>query len=134
MKYGYAALMGVVVLAACGGSNPPIIPASSCLGLADDLKTLREGDELPRVVQVMGIPKKAYRAFSPFGRSYDVLEYEVPKSACARAVLHINEKLQIIFDSHGQYVGHGDAAFMRFRRATTVRVEPLVIDPVVLQP
>lgn len=133
MRYVVLAL-GLVALVGCGRAPQPVTHASNCLGLADDLKTLHVGDELPRVVQVLGMPKKAYRAYSPFGRSYDVLEYDVGKSGCARAVLHIDDKLQVIFDGNGQYVGYGDEAFMRFRRATTLRVEQLVIDPVVLRP
>jgi len=133
-------MLAVMVLAAVGmagcGSRPIPIPNTgrNCLGTADDLKTLRVGDELPRVVQVLGMPNRSYRAYSPFGRSYDVLEYDVGSSACARAVLHVDEKMQVVFDSKGQYVGSGGEAFMRFRRATTVRVEPLVLDPVILQP
>ena len=134
MRYGYLALLGVIAMAGCGRAAPPITPAGNCIGLADDLKTLQVGDELPRVVQVLGMPKRSFRAYSPFGRSYDVLEYPVQPSPCMRAVLHVNDKLQIVFDGHGQYVGYGDEAFMRFRRATTVRVEPLVIDPVVFRP
>lgn len=128
-------LMVAASLAGCGrGPEPKVRTGGNCLGLADDLKTLRAGDELPRVVQVLGVPDKAYRAYSPFGRAYDVLEYNVGGSACARAVLHIDEKLQVVFDSKGGYVGSGHEAYMKFRRATTLRVEPLVIDPVILKP
>lgn len=134
----YACLILLVLtagLAACGSSLPPVASYDGkCIGMADDLKTLRTGDELPRVIQVIGWPTRSYRAYSPFGHSYDVLEYDIGGSPCTRAVLHIDKKLQVIFDNKGGYVGSGDESFMRFRRATTVRVEPLVIDPVILKP
>lgn len=124
-------------LAACG--RAPIRQPDrgyNCIGVADDLKTLRVGDELPRVIQVLGMPSKAYRVYSPFGRSYDVLQYDVGESPCAKAVLHARRKgmMPVVFDAKGQYVGAGDDVYMRFRRSTLVRTEALIIDPVVLNP
>lgn len=135
LNKGILVVFGALALNACGGNPPPVTSYDGkCIGLADDLKTLHEGDELPRVVQVLGMPTRSYRAFSPFGHAYDVMEYDVGGSPCARAVLHIDKSLQVVFDTKGRYVGSGGDAFMRFRRATTVRIEPVVIDPVVLRP
>ncbi len=132
---GLVLLMAAFGVAGCGRKALPVAnKGGNCLGMADDLKTLRVGDELPRVIQVIGMPHRSYRAYSPFGRSYDVLEYDIGGTPCARAVLHIDQKLQVIFDSKGQYVGSGGEEYMKFRRATTVRVEPLVIDPVIMNP
>lgn len=129
-------LLATAAFVSSCGSKPLPVPKMgvNCIGMADDLKTLRVGDELPRVVQVIGAPNRGYRAYSPFGRSYDVLEYDVGKTPCARAVLHSDGKLQVIFDNKGRYVGSGGEEFMKFRRATTVRVEPLTIDPVIMNP
>lgn len=132
-------LMAVVALGvtACGRSKP--LPRAergyNCIGFADDLKTLKTGDELPRVVQVLGMPNRAYRAYSPFGRNYDVLEYKVGDTACVNALLRGRKGfLPVVFDAKGQMVGYGEEVYTRFRRATLTRVEALAIDPVVLKP
>ncbi len=131
-------LMAVVALGAAGCGKRPMQRVDrgyNCIGFADDIKTLQVGDELPRVVQVLGMPFRAYRAYSPFGRNYDVLEYKVGESACAKTVLRSKkDMLPVVFDAQGRYIGSGEEAYTRFRRATTTRVEALAIDPVVLKP
>lgn len=133
-----AGLMAVLAfgVVACG-RKPMQRPdrGYNCIGFADDVKTLKTGDELPRVIQVLGAPARAYRAYSPFGRNYDVLEYKVGDSPCAKTLLRSRKGyMPVIFDAKGQYVGAGEEAYTRFRRATTVRVESLQIDPVIFRP
>lgn len=131
MKVRIALLCGVALLAACGGRapQPRVMYDGACVSMADDIKTLKVGDELPRVMQVLGTPAKTYRVRSPFGRTYDVLEYKVGGTPCTKTLLGAPDKLEVLFDSKGGYVGSGREAAMRLRRAMMVRVEPLVVDP-----
>lgn len=126
-----------VGLSACGGT--PIVRPDrgyNCIGIADDLKTLRVGDELPRVIQVMGMPEAASRTSSWFGREYDVLEYKVGENPCVKAVLHADKKgiLRVVFDGKGQYVGAGEEVYQGYRRTWFVKTQALIIDPVILNP
>lgn len=136
MKYVLIPAIVAVALVGCSNGNRPVrAPLGvNCLGMADDLKTLKVGDELPRVMQVLGEPQRMYRAYSPFGNSYDVMEYDTGNTPCVKAVLHAGKKLQVVFDSKGQFVGAGDNAAFIIKRATTVRVQKLVVDPVVFKP
>lgn len=126
------ALLLVLVLAACGTrmSKPekPGMTNSACMGMADSLKTLRQGDELPRVVQVLGQPKRVYRVVAPFGKTYDVAEYDVGNSPCARLVLNSNKTLQVVFDAEGRFVGSGKGWFRTMQAATAVRVKGVPVD------
>ena len=135
MRYVAGGILVALALAGCTRAPVPL-PATHgrCVSMADTVKTLRTGDELPRVVQVLGMPSRGYRAFSPFGRIYDVLEYDVTPSACYKAMLDAVDKVQVVFDGQGRYVGTGRDAARRMKRVTTVRVEPLILDPVVLLP
>ena len=130
------ALLVAVSAASCGRKPQPKIDRGyNCIGFADDIKTLRKGDELPRVVQVLGMPSKAYRAFGIFGPVYDVLEYNAGVNPCVKALLHSKKgNVQVVFDGQGRYVGYGDAAFAGFRKATVISRQALVIDPVVFKP
>lgn len=132
-------LLVAVSATACG--RPPMQKvnhrASNCIGLMDDLKTLRVGDELPRVVQVMGLPDKAERSRSLFGTRHDVLVYKLADTnVCARTMLDIeeDENLMLAFDGKGGYVGYGQAAVQRAKGFWTVSTTPLLLDPVVLRP
>jgi hypothetical protein len=126
------ALVGVVVLAGCGSRmSPPEklgMSNNACIGMADSLKSLRVGDELPRVVQVLGQPKRVYRVIAPFGRAYDVSEYDVGETPCARLVLNSGKKLQVVFDDEGRYVGAGKSWYRTMQAATLVRVKGVPVD------
>jgi len=101
------------------------------MGMADDLKTLKKGDELPRVLQVLGTPKRAYRVDPWFGSAYDVLEYEISEENCARVLLGGQLKaLRVVFDNKGRYLGPEKQ--MTFTPAA--KGKPLLIDPVVFKP
>lgn len=119
-----AALAAAVLLAGCGGSAPPpvVMTDNQCIGVADAFKTLQQGDPLPRVVQVIGTPDRTYRVYAPLGRKYDVIEYDVGQSSCARILLNSTKKLAILFDEHGGMVGSGRDMYRRLQQATTVRV------------
>lgn len=132
-------LMAVLAfgVTACGRNKPVERPdrGYNCIGFSDDIKTLKVGDELPRVMQVLGTPKRAYRVYSPFGRSYDILEYQVGDSACAKTILRGRKGfLPVIFDANGQYVGAGEETYSRFRRSSFTRIQALQIDPVIFKP
>ncbi|MBI1309172.1 MAG: hypothetical protein GC129_04900 [Proteobacteria bacterium] len=128
-----APLMGVaLLLAACGGS-PEVDPRMTlsdgqCMSIADSLKTLRKGEPLPRVVEVLGEPARTYRVIAPFGTKYDVIEYDVGGTPCARMVLNAPKKLEIVFDEHGGMLGSGRNFFTRLQRATAVRLEGVPLD------
>ncbi len=128
-------MVSVVVLAGCGRTAMPLKSNNGgCVSMADTVKTLRVGDELPRVVQVLGMPSRGYRAYSPFGKMYDVIEYDITPSACYKVMLGADDKVQVYFDKEGKYVGTGGVTAHKMRRVTTVRIEPFVLDPVVLRP
>ena len=138
-RFAFLLMMLVLAggLAACG--RKPMVKVDrgyNCVGMADDLKTLRVGDELPRVIQVLGMPEKAFRVSGWFGRSYDVLQYDVGDNPCSKAILHAREKgiLPVVFDAKGQYAGAGDDVYESYRRKWFVSTEALVIDPVILNP
>lgn len=127
--------LGILAFAVggCGSRmSPPEKPGMSntaCMSMADTLKTLREGDELPRVVQVLGQPKRAFRVIAPFGSAYDVVEYEVGDSPCAKFVLNAGKKkLQVVFDDHGKLVGFGKSWYRKMQAATLVRVKGVPVD------
>jgi hypothetical protein len=130
-------LAATASLVACG--RAPIKQPDrgyNCIGIADDLKTLRTGDELPRVVQVLGMPDAASRTSSWFGREYDVLEYKVGENPCVKAVLHADEKgvMRVVFDGKGGYVGAGEHVYQSYRRTWFVSTRALMLDPVIFQP
>lgn len=124
----------VSLLAACAGEAPVIMPgaATNCLGWADAASTLRPGDELPRVVQVMGMPKRSFRVSS----GYDVLEYQVGDGTCQQNVLNAKPgengtaTVELWFDGNGQYLGYNRSKTIHFWNS----VKPLPIDPKVLRP
>ena len=135
MRYAGIVLVALLAVSGCGRAAVPLPPNSGrCISMVDSLKTLRQGDELPRVVQVLGMPARGYRVFSPFGRIHDVLEYDVAPSACFKGLLGAEKVVHVVFDGKGEYMGAGDAAFKKVRRVSMVRVEPMVLDPVVLLP
>lgn len=117
------ALAGLFV-AACGSKPEPVVLTDNqCIGAADTIKTLQQGDPLPRVVQVLGKPDRTYRVYAPFGRKYDVIEYKTGDSSCAKILLNAhNKKLAILFDEQGGMVGSGADVYRRMQQATTVRV------------
>jgi outer membrane protein assembly factor BamE (lipoprotein component of BamABCDE complex) len=135
VKAGTCLVLGVIVLSGCGRAAIPLKPTNGgCISMADTVKTIRVGDELPRVVQVLGMPNRGYRVFSPFGKMYDVIEYDITPSTCYKVMLDADDKVQVYFDKQGKYVGTGGETARKMRRVTTVRVEPFVLDPVVLRP
>ena len=135
VKMAACLLVGVVVLSGCGRAALPIKSNNGgCVSMADTVKTIRVGDELPRVVQVLGMPNRGYRVSSFFGRMYDVVEYDITPSACYKTMLDSEEKVHVVFDSKGKYVGVGDRAAKRTRGLLTTRTEPLILDAVVLRP
>lgn len=125
-----AALALSVLLAGCGGSAPPpvVMTDNQCIGVADAFKTLQQGDPLPRVIQVIGQPDRHYRVYAPFGRKYDVIEYDVGNSSCARILLNSVKKLAILFDEQGGMVGSGRDMYLRLQQVTTVRVTSFPLD------
>ncbi len=139
MRPAVLVLMAVLAfgVTACGRAKPLERPGRgyNCVGFSDDLKTLEIGDELPRVIQVLGMPAKAYRASGMVGRSHDVLEYKVGDSACAKVVLRSKKgMLPVVFDAKGQYVGYGEDVLFGYGRGMFTRTQALQIDPVVLKP
>ena len=137
MTRTFLMLAMVVMLAACGRSMPIKMPNPNggCVGFSDNVHSLREGDELPRVVQVLGYPDKAYRGYSLFGRVYDVLEYKITPSSCYMAMLDSRKDMvKVVFDKHGEYLGTGDKVLSQAKGFWTIRQEPLVLDPAVLRP
>lgn len=128
-------LAGFVVLAGCGRAAIPLKSNNGgCVSLADTVKTLRVGDELPRVVQVMGMPNRGKRVYGWFGYTYDVIEYDITPSACYKTLLDSEKVIQVVFDNKGKYVGLGDRAERQARSWFTRRTEPLIVDPAVLRP
>lgn len=124
-----AAVAAALPLAACASKpEPKMISDNQCLGVADALKTLQPGDPLPRVVQVVGKPDRTYRVRAPFGRSYDVIEYDVGKTSCAAVLLNSVNKLSILFDEKGGMVGSGRDMFRRLQQATAVHVGSVPVD------
>lgn len=125
-------LASVLALGACSSrSKAPVKPAmtdAQCMGFADAMQTLREGDELPRVVQVLGQPSRTYRAFAPFGKQYDVLEYDTSGVHCAKILLQAPKKIEVTFDAQGKLVGVGRKTFLRLQRATATRLESVPVD------
>lgn len=126
-------LVCAVVLAGCGSRmSPPEktgMTNNDCMGMADSLKTLRKGDELPRVVQVLGQPVRVYRVVAPFGKGYDVAEYDVGDTPCARLVLNSSKKrLQVVFDERGGFLGYGKSWYRTMVAATLVRVNGVPVD------
>lgn len=135
MRRAGLVMLAVLVVAGCGRAAVPLPPNSGrCISMVDSIKTLRKGDELPRVVQVLGMPARGYRVFSPFGRIHDVLEYDVAPSACFKGMLGADNVVHVVFDGKGEYMGAGEVAYKKVRRVSMVRVEPMVLDPVVLLP
>lgn len=135
LTVGVCLLVGMVVLSGCGRAALPIKSNNGgCVSMADTVKTIRVGDELPRVVQVLGMPNRGSRAFGLTGRMYDVIEYDITPSACYKTMLDSEKTVHVVFDSKGKYMGVGDAAVKRARSWITVRTEALVLDPVVLRP
>lgn len=127
----------VLMLAACGRAASIKLPNPNggCVGFANNIMTLHEGDELPRVVQVLGMPDKAYRGYTVFGPAYDVLEYKMTPSSCYVAMLDSRKDMvRVVFDKHGEYVGTGDRALNRVRGWFPYGQEPLILDPAVLRP
>lgn len=134
-RLGTVLMVGLVVVSGCGRAAMPLKSNNGgCVSMADTVKTLRTGDELPRVVQVLGMPSRGYRVFSPFGKTYDVIEYDITPSACYKTMLGADDKIQVFFDKHGKYVGTGGDTARKMRSVTTVRIQPLIVDPVVLRP
>ncbi|PZP40048.1 MAG: hypothetical protein DI585_02160 [Pseudomonas fluorescens] len=133
-----AVCVAALGLTACGRAAPPPRPnASSCMGMADNLKTLRTGDELPRVVQVLGMPTKTIRVKRVFGSSLDVMEYQMTPNPCLQAVLQIEKKkstLYVIFDSKGRYVRTSGMEPYGFWNGLVYSTSSVGIDPVVLNP
>lgn len=127
---GCTLVVALAVGACSSRTKPPVYTMSNgeCMSIADTLKTLRVGDELPRVAQVMGQPSRSYRVVAPFGRTYDVMEYDVGQTACAKTVLNAPKKLEIVFDEKGQLSGFGRSYFRRVQAATLVRVQGLPVD------
>ncbi|NBV54783.1 MAG: hypothetical protein EBR79_03625 [Proteobacteria bacterium] len=120
-----------LLLIACGSTKLPVKPAmtdAQCMGFADAMQTLREGDELPRVVQVLGQPSRTYRTFAPFGRQYDVLEYDTSGVPCAKILLRAPKKIEVTFDAQGKLVGVGRKFFLTLQRATATRIEGVPLD------
>lgn len=129
MRMVYGWLLAAVAVAGCGSDPKPVsLYDGRCMGMADDLKSLRMGDELPRVIQVLGMPQKSYRV-GFFGPRADVLEYDVGDGPCGRTMLGATEsKVYLHFNGEGRYDGQ--------RNSITAwgSVTPLSIDPVVLWP
>ena len=130
-----AALLMALVASGCGRAAIPLKNTNGgCISMADTVKTLRIGDELPRVVQVLGMPSRGSRAYGIFGRNYDVIEYDITPSACFKSLLDSEKAVRVVFDAKGGYTGTGDHAVRKARSLITVRTEPLIVDPVVLRP
>lgn len=127
MRLGVFAV--AMVLVGCGSAPKPVsLYDGKCMGMADNLKTLRIGDELPRVVQVLGMPTKSHRV-SLFGPRSEVLEYDVGNAPCARTMLGaLDSKIYLGFDGKGRYKGQRNSI------AFFGSVQPLALDPVVLWP
>ena len=122
--YGLYLVLAALPLAACAGKKlPPAISEGQCLSYADGLKTLRKGDPLPRVKEVMGTPSRSYRTTTTFGGRYDVLEYDTGDTPCTRYVLDSPHKLVLMFDAQGQLLKHGNGSFIPLRGATSNRVK-----------
>lgn len=117
-----APVVALLALAGCG-STPTYMSDSQCLSMANALQTLRMGDELPRVIQVMGKPARTYRVrgSSFLGHTFDVLAYETTGTACSRIVLDSPRELHLMFDEHGRLVSMGNAKFFSLQKATDVR-------------
>jgi hypothetical protein len=114
----------VLPLAACAGQKaPPPIGEGQCFGYADGLKTLRKGDPLPRVKEVMGPPSRQYRTTTTFGGRYDVLEYDTGDTPCSRFVLDAPRKLVLLFNEQGQLISHGNGQILPLRGATSNRIQ-----------
>jgi hypothetical protein len=121
---GLYLVLAALPLAACAGKKlPPAISEGQCLGYADGLKTLRKGDPLPRVKEVMGPPSRSYRTTTTFGGRYDVLEYDTGDTPCTRYVLDAPRKLVLLFNAQGQLTNHGNAPFTPLRGATSNRIK-----------
>jgi len=117
-------LVFLLPLTACAGRAPAPAPISEsqCLGLADSLKTIRVGDPLPRVKEILGTPGLSYRTTTTFGGKYDVLELYTGDSPCTRYMLDSPHKLVLLFDTQGRYIGHGQKRFLPLRGATSNRL------------
>jgi len=117
-------LLAALPLAACAGKKEmPPISEGQCFGYADGLKTLRKGDPLPRVQEVMGPPSRSYRTTNTFGRDYDVLEYYTGDTPCTRFVLDAPRKLVLLFDNQGGLISHGNRQPFLLGGATSNRIQ-----------
>ena len=114
----------VANLGACASRKPSAdISDTRCTVMADALKTLRKGDPLPRVKEVLGQPQRTYRVTSTFGGRYDVMEYDTGLSPCARFLLDSPRSLRVMFDTNGQLASFGRTSFLPLQGATSVRVQ-----------
>jgi hypothetical protein len=119
-------LLGVAMLAACGGGVTKPVYDGGCIGWQDDIHTLKPGDELPRVMQVLGPPQRMFRA-----GSRDVLEYTVGESACTRVLLGAKgDRIRLSFDAQGRYVGQTNTGYGWLSGSP----KPLLVDPAVMKP
>lgn len=125
MKLRYLVLAAVLGLSACAsrGPAPKEISDGRCLAIADALKTLRVGDPLPRVKEVMGNPERTYRVTTTFGGKYDVLDYDTGLSSCARFMLDAPKRLTIMFDEQGRLISYGRTRFIPLQGASSVRLQ-----------
>lgn len=118
-----------LVLSGCASKVEKVAAPGRCMALADALATLRVGDDLPRVRQVLGVPTKTYRARTSLG-SRDVLEYNVGQGPCAQQLLggRRNGDVQVVFDRDGRFEGFGRPGFFRMIQASTGRAARLPYD------
>lgn len=115
-----------LLAAACGSSVKMPVYDGGCIGWQDDMHTLKAGDELPRVMQVLGAPQRMYRVGST-----DVLEYVVGATPCTRVLLGAKgDRLRLTFDGQGRFTGRTDGSTGWFSGSG----KPLLVDPDVMVP
>jgi outer membrane protein assembly factor BamE (lipoprotein component of BamABCDE complex) len=111
-------------LAGCSSTpTKELMPDGQCVALADSLKTLRPGDELPRVVEVLGKPTETYHLQGSylFSKPYDVLVYDTTGSACGRILLNSPQALHLLFNSEGRLIAQSGEKFKNISRGTLSR-------------
>ncbi len=114
-----------VAMAGCSSSRvqPRAISDNECMGMADALQTLKVGDSLPRVAEVLGPPSRTYRTLTTFGTRFDALEYDTGTTPCAQYLLNAPRTLVVLFDPNGQLIGYGKKRLLQpLQSATSVKL------------
>ncbi len=114
-------LLAAVLLAGCGSAPKNTrFSDAECMGLANTLQTLKLGDPLPRVQEVLGPPSRSYRVVSGLGRRGNILEYKTGNTPCASYLLDSPQKLVLQFDDFGRLIRYGRTGFVPIQGASTV--------------